>query len=83
MSRRHGHTTAALIFICVGLFFAALPMDSLELCWGSDPDGSSGLLEFILTALPLAIGTFAFARIFALRNLRHRAVQKTAAATHP
>jgi hypothetical protein len=68
MNRMHGHTSAALILISIGLFFAALPLNSLELRWGIDADGSSGLLEFILAALPLAIGSFALARIFASHN---------------
>jgi hypothetical protein len=83
MNRMHSHTSAALVLISIGLFFAALPLNSLELRWGIDADGSSGLLEFILAALPLAIGSFALARILASHNLRYSAVQKTAAATRP
>ena len=83
MNRMHSHTSAAVILISLGLFFAALPLNSLELRWGINPDGSSGLLEFILAALPLAIGSFALVRIFALHDLRHSAVQKTADATRP
>jgi hypothetical protein len=57
-------TITAPILVAAGLVFGFLPRNWIELRLGSDPDGGSGLVEFLLASslvvIALAIGILAF-----------------------
>jgi hypothetical protein len=46
----------AAIAMGVGVLFAALPQDWIEVRFGIDPDAGNGSIEHLLVAIPLAIG---------------------------
>ena len=57
MKHARARAIVGLISISAGLLFAILPWRWIELTWGVDIDASSGLVEFLLAAIPLALGT--------------------------
>lgn len=63
-----------------GIVFGFLPRTWIELRFGVDPDGGSGLLEFLLATLPIAIGLgFALCQIRTYRSMIHRASDQVSA----
>jgi hypothetical protein len=49
-------TIALPVCVATGIVFGLLPRTWIELRFGVDPDGGSGLFEFLLAALPIAAG---------------------------
>jgi hypothetical protein len=64
MRRKHLYLIAAPIFFIIGMLYALLPRNWIESQWGIDPDGGSGLVEFLLVFTPLAIAAGAAALAF-------------------
>jgi len=64
MRWQSNYTIAAVISLAVGLTYALLPPDWIELRLGVDPDGGNGLLEalvvFVILAIALAFAIRAF-----------------------
>jgi hypothetical protein len=44
------------VCLATGIAFALLPQTWIELWFGTDPDGGSGLFEFLMAAVPIAGG---------------------------
>jgi len=65
MRWQSNYTIAAVISLAVGLTYALLPRDWIELRLGVDPDGGNGLLEALVV-----FGAFAIALAFAVRAFR-------------
>jgi len=49
-------TVSSPLLTAVGILFGSLPRNCIELQLGIDPDGGSGLVEFLLTAVLISIG---------------------------
>jgi hypothetical protein len=54
----------ASVCVAAGIAFALLPRTWIELWFGADPDGGSGLLEFLVAALPIMAGLALAIRFF-------------------
>ena len=61
MRWKHVCLIAAPVFLVIGMLCALLPRNWIELQLGIDPDGGSGLVEFLLVFTPLAIAAGAAA----------------------
>jgi hypothetical protein len=73
-------TIALPICVAAGIAFALLPQTWIELWFGADPDGGSGLLEFLIAALPIMVGLALAIRFFKpLRGRTSRAREKVTA----
>ena len=60
-----------------GIMFWFLPRTWIELRFGVDPDGGSGLFEFLIAALPIAVGLgLAIRRITLYRNMTSPTTEK-------
>jgi hypothetical protein len=60
-------TLSTLFFAALGIAFSAAPVNWLELRFGLDPDGGSGLFEVLL-----ALAFLAFAYVLVGRRLVNR-----------
>jgi hypothetical protein len=68
------------VCVAAGIAFALLPRTWIELRLGADPDGGSGLIEFLLAALPLMVGLALAIRFFKpFRSRTSRAAGKVTA----
>jgi hypothetical protein len=78
MTRWKRMSTIALpVCAATGIMFGFLPRTWIELRFGVDPDGGSGLFEFLITALPIAVGLgLAIRRITLYRNMTSQATEK-------
>ena len=66
--------------VAAGIAFALLPRTWIELWFGADPDGGSGLLEFLMAALPIMVGLALAVRFFKpFRSRTSRAHEKITA----
>lgn len=70
-------TIALLLCAATGIMFGFLPRTWIELRLGVDPDGGSGLFEFLIAALPIVIGLgFAIRRISVHRNMTSQTTEE-------
>ena len=78
MTRWKRMSTIALpVCAAAGIMFGFLPRTWIELRFGVDPDGGSGLFEFLITALPIAVGLgLAIRRITLYRHMTSQATEK-------
>jgi hypothetical protein len=56
------------LILAAGMMFALLPLDWIEVRFGSNPDGGSGLVEFLVAAIPLAIGIALAMRVWVVHG---------------
>jgi len=70
-------TIALPVCIATGIMFGLLPRTWIESRFGVDPDGGSGLFEFLLAALPIAacVG-LAIRRIKQYRNIASQRAER-------
>ena len=70
-------TIALPVCVATGIMFGFLPRTWIELRFGVDPDGGSGLFEFLITALPIVIGFgLAIRRITLYRDMKAQTAEE-------
>lgn len=70
-------TIALPVCAATAIMFGLLPRTWIELRFGVDPDGGSGLFEFLIAALPIAFGLgLAIRRITLHRHMTSQATEK-------
>ena len=70
-------TIALPVCAATGIMFGVLPGTWIELRFGVDPDGGSGLFEFLLAALSIAIGLgLAIQQVTLYRNKTSRVAEE-------
>jgi hypothetical protein len=76
-------TIALPVCAATGIIFGLLPRTWIELRFGVDPDGGSGLFEFLLAALPIAAGVgFAIRWMKLNRNIASQPAEKAGIQEH-
>jgi hypothetical protein len=76
-------TIALPVCVATGIIFGLLPRTWIELRFGVDPDGGSGLYELLLVALPIAAGVgLAIRRIKLDRNIASQHAEKAGMEEH-
>ena len=63
------------LLIVLGTTLAMLPKDWIEQTIGADPDAGSGLLEFAITVVPLAVGIALFMWALVIAGAARRAAR--------
>jgi hypothetical protein len=70
-------TIALPVCAATGIMFGFLPRTWIELRFGVDPDGGSGVFEFLVAAVPIVAGLcLAIRRITLYRNMTSQAAEK-------